>query len=314
MDATVKKYGLNDEERQEWYDKVVKPLFLEGKQKSDKPVFVLLTGQPGAGKTTASVKYAQMLDPEPVKFGGDDIRSLLPYASELLKNDPVNYPFITKNDMSWARQKLVTDTFNAGYNLQIDSILSSPNDWKMGTLLEAKEAGYRVECVALGVHRYLSEVSMFARREEQIKGLGVGFPVTMPPHDVAYNLLPDIVSRMYREGVADKVSVYNRMFENYYDTDKINNPDREQTSREIVQAIVRSRDDYLSKDSLNYIQATWENVCQNMIERNASAEQLRETNSYYTAFRKSSGMYLVSPENKDILKAMIVTKKGNCGK
>ncbi len=310
MTDTSTKYGLNTTEREEWYENVVKPFFLEGKQKSDKPVFVLLTGQPGAGKTTASAKYAQMLDPEPVKFSGDEIRSLLPYAGELLENNSSDYPFATKEDMSWARQKLVTDTFNAGYNLQMDSILSNPNDWKMGTLLEAKKAGYRIECVALGVHRYLSEVSMFARREEQIKSLGVGFPVTMPPHDMAYELLPDIVSRMYREGVADKVSVYNRIFENYYDTDKTTNQDRNQTSNEIIQSIIRSRDDYLSKDSLNYIQATWGNVYQNMIDRDAPSEQLREAASYYTAFRKNSGIYLISKGNTGIASLVAIKKDG----
>ena len=44
-----KTYGLNDKERQQWYDNVIRPLFLDGKEKSDKPTFVLLTGQPGAG-------------------------------------------------------------------------------------------------------------------------------------------------------------------------------------------------------------------------------------------------------------------------
>ena len=70
-----------------------------------------------------------MLEPEPVKFGGDDLRILLPYASELLRDNPLEYPFITKNDMSWARNRLVADTLANQYNLQIDSILSNPNDW-----------------------------------------------------------------------------------------------------------------------------------------------------------------------------------------
>ena len=44
MDATVKKYGLNDQERQEWYYNVVKPFFLDGKQKE------LQTGQQNSCK------------------------------------------------------------------------------------------------------------------------------------------------------------------------------------------------------------------------------------------------------------------------
>ena len=288
-----KTYGLNDKERQQWYDNVIRPLFLDGKEKSDKPTFVLLTGQPGAGKTTASAKYAQMLEPEPVKFGGDDLRILLPYASELLRDNPLEYPFITKNDMSWARNRLVADTLANQYNLQIDSILSNPNDWRMGTLMQAKESGYRVECVALGVHRFLSEVSMFGRREEQIKGAGVGFPVTMEPHDVAYDLLPEVVAKMYTEGVADKVSIYNRVFENYYDTDKAENPN----GQGIMRAIIKSRQDYLNKDSLEYIQTSWETIYENMLGRNASEEQLREVASYYNVFRKESGRYLVDGQS-----------------
>ena len=292
MTDTNKKYGLTDEQREEWYDNVIKPLFLEGKQKSDKPVFVLLTGQPGAGKTTAAAKYAQMLNPEPVKFGGDDIRILLPYAGELLKENPEEYPFITKPDMAWARQKLVTDTFKNGYNLQMDCILSNPNDWRMGTLLQAKEAGYRIECVALGVHRYLSEVSMFSRRDEQIQSIGVGFPVTLGPHDTAYELLPEIVSKMYNEGIADKVSVYNRVFENYYDTDKEQNPN----GQEIMKKITKARQDYLSSESLNYIKTQWENTYESMQTRDASKEQLNEVYSHYNAFRKNSGLYLVDTQ------------------
>lgn len=283
------KYSLDDKERQEWYEEVVKPWFLGEKEKSDRPTFVLLTGQPGAGKTTASAKYAQMLNPEPVKFSGDEIRALLPYAEELLEENPVEYPFITKKDMSWARQKLVTDTLKDGYNLQVDCILSNPNDWKMGTLLQAKEAGYRVECVALGVHRFLSEVSMFARREDQIKGTGVGFPVTMPPHDMAYDLLPKVVSQMYSNGIADKVSVYNRMFENYCDTDK--QPDTD--AQTIMTAIMQSRQDYLNKSTLEYIDATWQSVIKNMISRKAPLEHVKEASLHHQAFRRNSGMYFM---------------------
>ncbi len=311
MSNKENKYQLNDQEREQWYNETLKPLFLEGKHKSDKPTFVLLTGQSGAGKTTASVKYAQLIRPEPVKLGGDDIRILLPYARDVLKENPEEYPFITKKDMSWARQKLITEAFEAGYNIQLDSILSSPDDWRMGTLLQAKEHGYRVECVALGVHRYLSEVSMFSRREEQIKTSGVGFPVTMKHHDLAYDLLPMVVSKMYTEGIADKVSVYNRVFENYYDTSKAENP----SGQDIMRALIKARNDYLSKDSIEYIQAIWENVYTDMVVRNANETQMNEIRSYYTAFHKSSGLHMVDkPQGVGILIIQYQQKTGIGGK
>ena len=287
--STPNKYCLSEHDRNLWYNNVVKPLFLDGKQKNSIPTFVLLTGQPGAGKTTASAKYAQMLTSEPVKFSGDEIRILLPYAGEVLHENPTEYPYITKIDMSWARQKLVKDTFKNGYNLQMDCILSNPNDWRMDTLIQAKKFGYKVDCIALGVHRYLSEVSMFTRREEQINSFGVGFPVTMAPHDIAYELLPEVVSKMYSEKIADKVSVYNRIFENYYDTDKEDAP----SPQGIMKAIIKSRQDYLEASHLKYIQTQWETIYENMQKRKAPADQLKEVLSHYIAFRKNSGLYLV---------------------
>ena len=288
-------YGniLNEKERHQWYNDVIKPLFLGDKKPSNNPTFVLLTGQPGAGKTTASERCAQHISPEPAKFGGDDIRILLPYAGRLLKENPAEYPFITKADMSWTREKLVDEIVENKYNLQIDSILSNPTDWKMGTLLKVKNAGYRIECVALGIHRYLSEVSMFFRREEQIKSLGVGFPVTMETHDTAYELLPEIVSRMYKEGIADRVRVYNRNFQSYYDTEQINQPNEQ----DIMRAIIKSREDYLTMDSLKFIKTSWENIYENMLNRNASEEHLKEVAACYNTFRKASGIYLIDSSN-----------------
>ena len=293
----MKNYQLSDQDRIAWYKTTISPLFLEGKQPSKTPTFVLLTGQSGAGKTTASFKYAQQTSPEPAKFGGDDLRILLPYAAELLQKNPNEYPFITKADMSWARERLVDECIENNFNIQIDSILSNSNDWRMGTIMKAKQAGYRIECVALGVHRYLSEVSMFARREEQIKSLGVGFPVTMADHDKAYDILPCVVSKMYKEGIADRVSVYNRMFDKYYDTNTRANT----TEQDIMKAIMRSREDYLNKESLTYINALWENIYEDMARRNATEEQLKEVSTYHNAFRKSSGIYLVDSNIKTAL-------------
>lgn len=58
-------------------------------------------------------------------------------------------------------------------------------------------------------------------------------------------------------------------------------------------AIIKSREDYLNVDSLKYIQAAWQHVYANMIERQAPEKQLNEVFAYYNAFRKNSGIYMV---------------------
>ena len=64
-----------------------------------------------------------------------------------------------------------------------------------------------------------------------------------------------------------------------------------------MRAIIKSRQDYLNKDSLEYIQTSWETIYENMLGRNASEEQLREVASYYNVFRKESGRYLVDGQS-----------------
>lgn len=116
----------------------------------------------------------------------------------------------------------------------------------------------------------------------------MGFPVTKDAHDKAYNVLPEVVARMYDEGVADKVSIYNRDFSKYYDTSEAENPN----GRDIMKGIIKSREDYLTMDSLKLIDATWGSVFDAMSKRNASEEQLSEAKLHYQAFRKDSGLYL----------------------
>ena len=299
------KYVLNDKEREEWYNYVVKPCFLDDHKKSKNPTFFLITGQPGAGKTTASAKIAENADPYPVKFGGDDIRMLHPHYDEIIKDHFADYPFITKPDMSWARQKLIDDSIMNGYNIQLDCILSNPNDWRMGTLLQAKSAGYRVECIVLGVHRYLSEVSMFKRCEEQKLVDGKGFPPTLEVHDTAYKLLPDIISKMYSEKVADKIMICNRNFDVFYNTDDNHNP----TVQGIRKGLYQSRQSCVTADGLNQIKASWDNVQELMSKREHSETEFLQMKKCYNAFCENSGIN--NRHNTSINNAIFIIQQAN---
>lgn len=282
------KYGLTAEEHEQWFQTVIKPLFVEGKEVSTKPTLVLLTAQSGAGKTFASVNYAKQMAQEPIRFGADDLRILLPYAQDVLNEDEANYPFITKKDASLAREKIVETAIANRQNILIETILGSPDDWKMGTVMKAKNAGYRIECAALGVHEYVSQVSMFSRYEEQKLITGHGFAPTLEVHNRAYHLLPEIAAKMYENGIADSVKVYNRRFENFYDTDKEPNA----SGMGIMRGVNRSRNSYLNYDEMRWVMIKWEDVLDKMDARKAKPEEVENVKMLYNSFKKASGIYL----------------------
>lgn len=291
LEEEINKYRLTNEQRLAWYDNLLRPTFLNSlKSSNSQPVFTLLTAQPGAGKTTAAFRNAQETSPYPARFGGDDIRILHPYAKIIMLEDIANYPFITKPDMAWAREKMVDECLENKYNLQVDSILSNPNDYKMGTIMRAKEQGYRIDCVVLGVPDYLSIASMYNRREEQINRKGVGFPVTIKDHNRAYEILPEVVAKMYDNGVADRVRVINRRFKTFYDTNNAQEPSGEA----IILALNEARQSYVQKTYLAYADTLWQSVYKNMKKRKASDDEINQADEQYTKFKKicdQTGLY-----------------------
>lgn len=290
-DNPVDRFVLSDEEHDKWMKEVVLPAFAYGKVSVDKPTFVLLTGQSGAGKSFSSMKYAQkFLSEDPVRFGADDLRALLPYAGKAMQEDEAQYPFLTKKDSGIGREKLVDYAIENKLHILIESILTNPMDYQMGTLMKVKKAGYRIECVALGVHRNVSEAGMFMRYEEQKNIAGYGFAPTYEVHDKAYGLMPEIVANMYEHGVADKVSVYNRKFECFYDSNKDNGG-----SMAIRNAIVRSRNSSLNFREMSDVVAKWESVLDYMRHRQASSEEFKTVNMMYDNFKKSTGI-MFAPE------------------
>lgn len=280
------RFVLNEQDHDKWMKEVVIPAFAYNKVSVERPTFVLLTGQPGAGKSFSSMEYARrFLSEDPVRFGADDLRAILPYAGEAMREDEAQYPFLTKRDSGIGREKLVDYAIENKLHIMIESILTNPMDYKMGTLMKVKEAGYRIECVALGVHRNLSEAGMFMRYEEQKSISGYGFAPTYEVHNKAYGLMPDIVANMYEHGVADKVSVYNRKFECFYDseTDKGG-------SLAIRNAIVRSRNSSLNFREMSDVVSKWESILDYMKQRGAPAEEFKTVNMMYDNFKKSSGI------------------------
>lgn len=286
---------LTPEEHRKWVEEIIIPTFTKDRKASAEPTFVLLTGQSGAGKSYSSMQYARRcLSEAPVRFGADDIRILHPRAMEILKTDQANYAFLTKKDAGLARAKLIEHCFDKKYNVLVESVLLSPDDYKMPTLLQAREQGYRVECMALGVHRNLSEVSIYSRQEEQWKLSGVGFPATLDVHNRVYELMPDILVNMCEHGTVDRLSIYNRRFECFFDSNK-----EEGNPILIRERLMRARNSHLNQAEMTNVALKWENVIRMMEERGASKEDRETVSALFHNFLKKTGL-IASPQLRSL--------------
>ncbi len=289
---------LSPDEHQKWVENLIIPTFTQGCNPSNNPTFVLITGQSGAGKSYSSRRYAQEnLDEYPVLFGTDDIRQLHPQADDIIKNDRANYTFKTKKDAGMARTKLLDYCFDKGYNIVIESILLDANDYKMKTLLQAREHGYNVECVALGVHRDISEVSIFFRQEEQLAiTKEIGFPATLGVHDDSYYLLPDILANMSRYKTVDRISIYNRKYHNFYDSSNM-----KKDPLLIQRKLREARNSSLNQEEMTGVALKWIDVISMMKNRNAPQKELKVVEELYAKFMRKSGLLLSKEFNKSTL-------------
>ena len=295
---------LSPEEHEKWVNELIIPTFTQGRNPVEEPTFVLITGQSGAGKSYSSRRYAEEnLDEFPVLFGTDDIRQLHPMADEIIKNDRANYTFKTKKDAGMARGKLLDYCFKNGYNIVIESILLDANDYKMQTLLQAREHGYNIECVALGVHRNISEVSIFSRQEEQLAiTKEVGFPATLGVHDDSYYLLPEILRDMNRYKTVDRICIFNRKHQKFYDS-----KEHPRDSLLIQRKLRESRNSSLNREEMTSVALKWMDVIAMMRDRNAPTKEIKVVEDLFAKFMRKSGLLLSS----EFRNSLLFAKKGN---
>ena len=280
-------YELSPEENEGWFQKYILPDFIKNSEPSENPTFVLLTGQSGAGKSFISENYSKRMKVTPILFGADDLRAKHPHTAEILQKDEKNYPFLTKKDSGIWREKLVDWAIANKRNILIESILISKDDWKMGTLMKLREAGYQTYCIAMGVHRFQSLCGMFLRYETQKAERGVGFPPTVEVHEKAYEYLGSICTNMLRHKTMDSVVICSRGGQVFYDSDK-----QSQTGVEIYSAINKARNKIMTSSEINKIFSQWETVFKLMDKRDAPMSDFREAKRHYDEFMYTSGLFL----------------------
>ena len=213
-------YKLDERLAQRIYEVEIRGKLFRGKKPAHAPVFILLGGQPGAGKTASqSVITREFADNGGiVAIIGDDLRRFHPLNDVLMRQDDKTAAIHTGPDSGRWVEMAAREALHGRYNVLMETTLRRP-ELAASTMREFKDAGYRTELRALAVPWELSEQGIQARYELQKMDRGVGRMTPAESHRVAFENLPASVRVVEERKLADRILIVRRdgspIYENF---------------------------------------------------------------------------------------------------
>ncbi|MGL4339996.1 MAG: zeta toxin family protein [Rhodoglobus sp.] len=175
---------------------------------SRRPTFVLIGGQPGAGKTE-SVAAARLSVPDAIEVIGDDLRRFHPAFPELMRTDPLRMPDATQQAANAWVHKSLDYLCERNASVLMETTLRNP-EAVQNTLGHFRSAGYEVELRVLAVPETLSRLGTVERYVGQVEREGAGRWAPAVVHDAAYERMPESITRAINGGLVDRVTVQQR--------------------------------------------------------------------------------------------------------
>jgi predicted ABC-type ATPase len=201
---------LGKEEHNRIYRELVFPnAELDSYTPQERPVAVVLAGQPGAGKGSLKRAVEAEFDHDIFVVDPDEQRALHPEAERWQKESPYGWSQKTNADAGGFAGSLRGEGVERRINLLVDTTLGSA-DGAIKTIRGLQEAGYQVEIRAVGAHELESRVGIDRRFTDGVDRQGVGRDVPLAFHDKVYADLP---------GNLDKVSAATGVRVRIYDRD-----------------------------------------------------------------------------------------------
>lgn len=229
----------------EQYKQDVLKRFIKNQQPSLVPEAYVLSGQPGAGKTTLR-KIAQN---ELKAKGGsvvidvDACRELHPNYQQFKQEDSQTAAERTHSDAARVADDLRTIAMSRGYNIIEDGTLKNP-EWAKTLVTDLKNHHYTVYSVGLCVTPEVSWQGCLDRYK--VTGRAIGEKV----HNDAVPGVAQSQQELVRQGKIDHVALYNREGQIYYKSalHHQNAQEREKTCQIIANVYNRNGGRELAED------------------------------------------------------------------
>ncbi|WP_031522667.1 zeta toxin family protein [Streptomyces sp. NRRL F-5123] len=197
--------ALSEREHFEVLNQVILPVATRGAVRQQRPVVVVVAGQPGAGKTAIADLVQTALDRRggAVRVGRDLYRAAHQRYAGLLAADVRTAGALVRPDIArW--QAAVEDRVRAGrFDAVVESALADPEGFRAASLAY-RAAGHRIEVVALATAEALSQLGILDRV------LTAGRYVAWDNHDRCAKGMLATLAAIEAEQLADRVTVVRR--------------------------------------------------------------------------------------------------------
>lgn len=214
--------SLGSEEKLKLLQAVIKELSAHATSQKN-PRAHIVTGQMGAGKTTAINSISAQFKGNCVIVDYDDLKRFVPgYAEAAREGYPGTVPG-SKEIARYLEEGLEKHGFENGLNMIIQKSINSKHDEVLTAVKLSKEHNYRVSLNILAVDKSTSTMGVFSRYESGLKEINEGIDsrdgarrTPMEYHEDAYisTANPERYERLVPE--LDEVIVSGRAGEIYY--------------------------------------------------------------------------------------------------
>ncbi len=199
-----------DRLRDIWREEIAPVVFLDARA-VDRPVAVLLGGQPGAGKTRAARLVTQSLyaGAGVTPVAGDDLRRFHPDYGRTLRGDRLRMPQVTAAAAGWWLEASIEHALNHRFPVLVEGTWRDVAGPLRGAG-DARAAGYEVHAVVVAVAPAVSRLSTV---ERFYRDVDAGHDARWTPpqaHDQAVAALPASTHRLAAAGDVDRFTVMDR--------------------------------------------------------------------------------------------------------
>lgn len=207
----VDYHQLSADEHNWVFEELIVPGYLDQATTQERPVVVMVMGQPGTYKTWIANLVQRTLRPRAARIAGDVFKGFHPDYHRLLGEDPRRAGSAIRADyQAWqARAEEYVRRLGADVVLEIApgspaQLLAAARAWRQA------DAGYRIELVAIAARAADSRQATARRYAERLKTDLPARYTTAQGHDRCYAAIPEGLWQVEREGAADLITVVRR--------------------------------------------------------------------------------------------------------